>query len=246
MKHRTLTAWQWGSSALIHLSVLGLLAVLVRGIPPQDAYVPLDLSISWAAAPLADPEPVERAVEPEKRRAPMEAPDPPLEQQPLFEQQEPVVEEPAPTVPEEQPLVAADPVQQAVPSITPPPVPVQAPDPIPPEPVVTARFDAAYLNNPAPVYPLLSRRLREEGKVLLQVRVSVQGRAEHLHVKKSSGYRRLDEAAQEAVAQWRFIPAHQGENPVASDVTVPIVFRLQGARADCGGCVHDNNKSVFV
>jgi protein TonB len=253
MNHQALTAWQWGASALIHLSVLGLLALLVRSIPTQDAYVPLNLSISWAAPPAARPEPLERAVDPKERRAPEVTPAPSIEQPPVIDKLKPVIEPsasvaegPAPAIPEEDPLATANAPQPAAPSIAAQPEPYQEPDPVPPEPVIAARFDAAYLNNPAPVYPLLSRRLREEGKVLLRVQVSAQGRAEHLYVKKSSGYRRLDEAAQQAVSQWRFIPARQGAEPVTSDVTVPIVFRLQDARADNGGYAHEYNNTVFA
>ena len=46
-----------------------------------------------------------------------------------------------------------------------------------PVPVTAARYDAAYLHNPRPAYPPLSRRLGEEGKVLLRVRVSREGLA---------------------------------------------------------------------
>lgn len=89
-----------------------------------------------------------------------------------------------------------------------------------------ARFDADYLNNPAPPYPLFSRRNREEGTVLLSVRVSAQGQAEQVQIKRSSGFTRLDEAALEAVRQWRFVPAQRGQVAVAASVVVPIVFKL--------------------
>ena len=94
--------------------------------------------------------------------------------------------------------------------------------------VTAARFDAAYLRNPAPAYPPLSRRLREEGKVLLKVRVSADGRASAVEVAQSAGSERLDRAAREAVARWRFVPARRGEQPVEATVLVPIIFKLQG------------------
>jgi len=96
-----------------------------------------------------------------------------------------------------------------------------------PLPVTAARFDADYLNNPAPAYPAISRRLREEGRVLLLVRVTSQGLAEGVEVRQGSGYSRLDEAALAAVKQWRFVPARRGNVPVAASVLVPIDFRLQ-------------------
>lgn len=61
----------------------------------------------------------------------------------------------------------------------------------------------APMDYPAPVYPALSRRLGEEGRVLLRVWVGPQGRTERVEVKESSGYQRLDQAAVEAAHQWR-------------------------------------------
>lgn len=87
-------------------------------------------------------------------------------------------------------------------------------------------FSAAYLNNPPPDYPRLSRRLREEGKVMLKVQVSASGQAQSVAVSTSSGYPRLDQAAVDAVKRWRFIPAKSGNDPVAASVLVPLVFSL--------------------
>jgi protein TonB len=93
--------------------------------------------------------------------------------------------------------------------------------------VVGARFDADYLKNPAPPYPAVSRRMREEGKVVLRVAVTPAGTADNVDVKTSSGSERLDEAALRAVRQWKFVPARRGDTPVASFVLVPILFKLE-------------------
>lgn len=133
----------------------------------------------------------------------------------------------------------------------PPPVepkPVEAmPAPSPPvtEPVQTAklepraameseqalvepRFDADYLDNPIPDYPRLSRRLGEQGTVMLRVLVSRQGAATKVLLADSSGSPRLDEAAQEAVRNWRFVPARQAGRDQEGWVIVPVVFKLEG------------------
>lgn len=104
-----------------------------------------------------------------------------------------------------------------------------AAEPSPPAapPLLSApRFDAAYLNNPAPSYPPLARRFGEQGQVLLRVRVSAQGLPEHIELQRSSGFARLDEAARRAVEQWRFVAARQGNEAVAAWVLVPLSFRL--------------------
>lgn len=94
--------------------------------------------------------------------------------------------------------------------------------------VTAARFDAAYLNNPPPAYPALSRRMREQGRVLLRVFVTADGRPGRIELNESSGSSRLDAAAEAAVARWRFVPARHGDRDVDAWVIVPIVFKLEG------------------
>ena len=93
--------------------------------------------------------------------------------------------------------------------------------------VVQPRFDADYLNNPKPGYPMMSKRLGEEGQVLLRVLVSSQGSAEQVQLVRSSGFSRLDEAAAEAVARWRFVPAKVGSVATTAWVQVPVSFQLR-------------------
>lgn len=90
------------------------------------------------------------------------------------------------------------------------------------------RFDANYLDNPAPTYPPLSRRMGEEGKVFLRVFVEPDGRPSAVEIKTSSGSPRLDQAAENAVRRWKFIPAKRGNEAVSAWVVVPISFNLKG------------------
>jgi protein TonB len=89
-------------------------------------------------------------------------------------------------------------------------------------------FDASYLRNPPPAYPPAARRRNVEGKVLLKVDVSQEGNAAHVEIALSSGSGLLDEAALKAVERWRFIPARRGSEKIAADVTVPIIFKIEG------------------
>ena len=114
-----------------------------------------------------------------------------------------------------------------------PPPPVKAPPA--PAAVVEARpavepprFDLAYLDNPAPAYPVFAKRAREQGIVLLRVAVDESGRVARIDVEKSSGSRRLDSAALAAVKRWRFVPARSGGRAVAGIALVPINFQLEG------------------
>ena len=91
------------------------------------------------------------------------------------------------------------------------------------------RFDLAYLDNPPPRYPRTARQMGWEGTVLLRVKVNSQGRADVIRLARSSGYSPLDEAAQEAVARWRFEPAREGEQAVSAWAEVPLVFQLHAS-----------------
>ena len=87
-------------------------------------------------------------------------------------------------------------------------------------------FNADYLHNPKPRYPLIARRLKMEGTVVVRVLVSPAGKAEIVRLGASSGSSVLDQAALNAVQGWSFVPAQQGSRPVSAWVDVPIRFRL--------------------
>jgi protein TonB len=89
-------------------------------------------------------------------------------------------------------------------------------------------YHADYLHNPRPSYPRISRRLGEQGEVLLRVEVSPHGRPMQVTLHASSGYERLDQAAMEVVEHWQFVPARRGIRSVKAWVIVPIVFSLGG------------------
>lgn len=122
----------------------------------------------------------------------------------------------------------AAPVETAPAPVTAPSVPTAARVPTVPAPLVPPNFNAAYLNNPAPAYPKLSRRQGQQGKVILRVLVNVAGGADQVEIRNSSGHPTLDRAALDAVSRWRFVPARQGDQPVAEWVLVPITFTLEG------------------
>lgn len=188
---------------------VGLIALVALAVPQE--------TLRHALQPMAV-----RIVElmPERPRPekPPEIPRPsrkPPPAMPLLAAQAPAEAPASFTVPPQPPAPAHAPPINVAPSLSPPPVAITA-----------ARFDADYLDNPKPVYPNASRRLGEQGKVLLRVYVSAQGLAEKVELKLGSGFARLDQAAQDAVARWRFVPARRGEEAIAAWVQVPITFQL--------------------
>ena len=132
----------------------------------------------------------------------------------------PVVSESAPVAP----------ITAAPPHPPQPAAPVMASGiaPDPPALFIPPRFNADYLQNPPPPYPALARRMREQGRVLIRVLVSVEGMPEQIELKASSGFPRLDQSALETVRSWKFVPAHQGDQRIAAWVLVPITFTLEG------------------
>jgi protein TonB len=227
---------------LIALALLSMEPV-ARAVGRQQ---PLMASLIVPPAP-PKVEETTKVPDPPKVEEPAKVPDPP---KPL--PQRPRVEPPPKPLPPppllSAPKSAPSPVVVAPPPAEPAPMPAVLPAPsaaleerpapaiaaapsAPPaprvEPVVAPRFDADYLDNPAPAYPALSRRMGEQGRVLLRVYVHADGSVGQVEIAESSGFERLDRAAREAVARWRFVPARQGERPVAAWVLVPISFSLR-------------------
>jgi periplasmic protein TonB len=87
--------------------------------------------------------------------------------------------------------------------------------------------NAKYLNNPHPAYPRQSKRLGEQGTVLLEVEIDVDGSANKIHVRKSSGFSRLDKSALETVMKWRFIPGKTAGVSQKMWVSITINFVLE-------------------
>ena len=87
--------------------------------------------------------------------------------------------------------------------------------------------EAQGLNNPKPAYPKLSRRLNEQGQVVIRVYVGTDGSAQQGEIKSSSGYDRLDQEAFRTVMRWRFIPGQRLGIPEAMWFNVPVNFVLE-------------------
>lgn len=198
--------------AAAHAAVVVLLATFVPAERLIEFARPLAVRLI-ELAPEAPPPPKPEPPKPQPR------PKVPLAPPPIL-----AVATPAPAAPAVEFVV---PPQPPAPPIAAAPVAVAPPAPPPPASITQARFDADYLKNPKPAYPPSSRRLGEEGKVVLRVHVTPEGNASAVEVKASSGFNRLDTAARDAVSQWRFVPARRGEEAIAAWVLVPIVFSLE-------------------
>jgi protein TonB len=213
------------SLVIVLLAHMAIFVALINAAPiaPQIKPLAKPMLVSLVASPAPEPEVVPLLPTPPK-------PEPVIKKQ----KPKPIVKQ----TPEPQPVVAEQPVvtEQAPAAITPetPAVVAKAPEVAVPKevPVIEPkveppRFGAAYLENPAPAYPSQSRRIGEEGRVLLRVLVSEKGDAANVEVDSGSGSERLDQAALNAVKKWRFIPAKRNNQPISAYVIVPIKFSLQ-------------------
>lgn len=79
-----------------------------------------------------------------------------------------------------------------------------------------------YAPDSAPYYPSYSRRNGEKGTVKIRIVVGVEGTVTNAVLVKSSGYERLDEAAQKIGSRYRFTPLYiDGKpHPHATDLLI--------------------------
>ncbi|HEY0825655.1 MAG TPA: energy transducer TonB, partial [Ramlibacter sp.] len=102
-----------------------------------------------------------------------------------------------------------------------------APAPAPAPRLELPITDADYLQNPPPAYPRMSFRLGEEGTTVVRVLIGPDGRALETQVAKSSGFARLDQAAEATARSWRYVPGKRGGVPEAMWVNVPIKWEIK-------------------
>jgi protein TonB len=111
-------------------------------------------------------------------------------------------------------------------SNTPQPVAPPSPAPVSSAPVVTAAVISAS-SCEKPEYPSASKRLEEEGTVQLKFLVGVDGKVLESAVEKSSGFRRLDEAARAGLAKCQFKPGTVDGKPQQSWASMKYTWRLE-------------------
>lgn len=95
-----------------------------------------------------------------------------------------------------------------------------------PGPLPSTRLE--YASAPAPIYPREAMLDGIEGTVLLKVLVDVDGKPLSVEIERSSGNRRLDDAARRQVLRkWMFRPAIRDGQAIQVFGMVPVSFSLQ-------------------
>lgn len=198
-----------GSVVVLHAATLWAMQHGLLQRAPEEVIVPAQVIAEFISPPAPEPE----------APKPPPPPPPPPKPQPVVKKAPPLPKaiadpKPAPAAPrgtledEPKPVVEAPPAPPAPPKIELP------------------SNNAAYLNNPAPNYPAISRRMGEQGTVMLRIFVDAQGLPQKIEVSKSSGYDRLDQQAVDGVKNWKFVPGKSNGTPTPMWVTVPVKFTL--------------------
>ncbi len=113
------------------------------------------------------------------------------------------------------------PAAPVVPTVTAPAAPAPVAAPV----RVAAVVNSA--NCEKPDYPSASRRLEEEGTVSLRFLVGVDGKVIQAEVEKSSGFKRLDEAARAGLSRCAFKPATVDGKPEQGWASMKYTWRLE-------------------
>jgi len=208
-----------GSVILFHVAALwALQSGLIR--KAADVIIPVEILSQF----IDPPKPVAPPLPPPPAPAPRKLTTPPPPPRPLaIRTPTPAPDAPTGTLTPPPPpaLIAAPPAPMA-PSAPP------APPPAPPAPpsVQLPSSNADYLQNPKPVYPSMSKRLGEQGKVIVRVLIGTDGLPKEVSIRQSSGFERLDDAAQAAVMSWRYVPGKRNGVVEAMEFNVPINWVL--------------------
>ncbi|MEN5165688.1 MULTISPECIES: energy transducer TonB [Achromobacter] len=236
----------------LHAAVIGAIFMAPANRPELEE--PEAVMVSLVDAPIpqvakAEPTPevpqpvVEPPPEPQPEIEPEPEPEPELKPEPEPEP-EPVVEKPPMPAPKPKPKpkpkpqpkqeVKPEPKPETPPPQTPPAgatdgaqasqSPQQGPPPDQPVLVSSIEFQGA---RPMPNYPMASRRMREEGRVLVLVEINTQGLVDRATIDTSSGFPRLDESALTAARKAKFKPYTRNGVAYAAKAKIPFDFVMR-------------------
>ncbi len=195
-------------AVLLYLISSGMMSRMV------DAALPPAVLVSFVAPPPKAPPPAAPKVIPLVQLPPPVLPSVPVPVVQIAPQPNvvTVTHTPAPAEPR--------PVQVASVSIAAAPAPAVASTPR------TITTGVEYIQAPQPVYPQMSKRMGEQGRVMLRILVNEKGMPDQVQVHTSSGSARLDEAGRQAALRAQFKPHMEGGHAVAVYVIVPLNFQL--------------------
>ncbi len=123
--------------------------------------------------------------------------------------------------------VAAPAVPTPAPQSSPVAATAVAAPPPPPAMLKVPPTALRYVVQPPVEVPLISKRLREQGVVVLRVVVDVRGLPRLVQLARSSGFDRLDQQALSAMRQARFQPCMRDGQPIECESEAPFSYELE-------------------
>lgn len=233
----------WALSFGVHSTLLA--AALWCGLTPTPEVQHLDLALHWVSPERAAPAPVLNTPQPPETQttpAPQARPAPaPVARMP---QQAPTPQTATPwseptvataSVPAPAPTVPQNAASEAEPSntsarVTSEPASTQAA-----VSATTPTDDQAYQQWRARLehrlqqgkrYPSSARRMGQSGTVVVELRIGADGSLKHFLVQRSSGFKALDNAAEELVRNVVQVLAAQATPGRLAELRIPIVYEL--------------------
>lgn len=183
-----------------------------------DAAIPDAVMVSFVEAPVQPPPAAPKVV------PVVQLPPPALPQVPIpvvqIAQQQNVITTVQTSAPAEVRAVTPAPAHAAVAVAA---APVAAPVPTTP-PTITSGIE--YIKEIQPLYPQMSKRMGEQGRVTLRILINEKGTPEQAQVLNSSGSQRLDEAGRQAALRCLFKPYIKDGRAMAVFAIVPVNFTL--------------------
>jgi protein TonB len=111
-----------------------------------------------------------------------------------------------------------------------PPVPPKPVEVAPAAPTLVRRggdvMKSSLTHQVTPVYPLLAVKSRTEGAVTIEAVITRQGTIDPTRVRVLKGHILLDQAAIDAILQWRYKPTLLNGEPVEILTNISINFTL--------------------
>jgi protein TonB len=220
MNHKiSIEQWSNLSGLAMVLALHGALlyaAMSYKLIPPPQEAVTLFVNL------INPPKKVEPPPEPPKlppKKVTLVKPQPVLQPKP-----EPLLVSNAPVVAVNEPVAPPPPVVPAPPA----PEPVVEAPAKPATVTLSSDLSVSCPQRAMPNYPAASRRLNEQGLVVLRVELDETGHITSARVETSSGYKRLDEAGLAIVKTWHCNAATREGKAVRAVALQPFDFILEG------------------
>ena len=165
---------------------------------------------------------------PKKVEPPPELPKPPPKKVTLVKPQLVLQPKPEPVLVSNAPVVAVNEPVAPPPPVVPVPLVPDEPPAKPATVTLSSELSVSCPQRAMPNYPAASRRLNEQGLVVLRVELDETGHITAARVEVSSGYRRLDEAGLAIVKTWHCNAATREGKAIRAVALQPFDFILEG------------------